>query len=118
MRRILVLVLTVAAAAACAPKPVPKLVTPKAIDNPLPQPEEVAATKAAQEGKSGSVRVSYCVDVEGKAQRVTLKQTVDPEYDRIAVETVQRWTFTPATRDGAPYEHCSEVSIDFQPSTN
>jgi TonB family protein len=117
MRRILVLALMAAAAAACA-KPVPKLVTPKAIENPLPQPEEVAATKAAQAGKSGAVRVSYCVDVEGKAQRVTVKQTVDPEYDRIAVETVQRWTFEPATRDGAPYEHCSEVSIDFQPSTN
>jgi TonB family protein len=114
MRRFLLLALTIAA---CA-KPVPKVVTPKAVENPLPDPERVAATNAAQEGKRGAVRLMYCVDVEGKAQRVTIKQTIDPEYDQLAVETVQQWTFEPATKDGVPYEHCSEVSIDFQPSTN
>jgi TonB family protein len=114
MRRLFVLVVLVATAAACR-KPVPKIVTPKAIERPLPQPEEVAATRAAQDGKSGSVRVAYCVDTDGKAQDVAVQQPVDPEYDAIAVSTVKQWTFEPATRDGVPYEHCTEAAIEFQP---
>jgi protein TonB len=114
MRRFTVLAVLVAAAAAC-PKPVPKIVTPKAIERPLPEPARVAETQAAQAGKSGSVRVAYCVDTDGKAQDVTVKESVDPEYDAIAMETVKRWTFEPATRDGVPYEHCSDVAIEFQP---
>ncbi len=113
MRRMLLLAVV---AAACA-KPVPKIVTPKAIANPLPEPERVGATNAARAGKSGPVKVSYCVDTDGAAQDVAVKESVDPEYDAIAVETVKRWTFEPATKDGVPYEHCTEVSIEFRPST-
>jgi protein TonB len=112
MRRVLFLAVM---AAACA-KPIPKVVTPKAIDNPLPASDRVAATNAAQAGKTGSVKISYCVDTDGAAQDVVVKESFDPEYDAIAVETVKRWTFEPATRDGVPYEHCSDVAIEFRPS--
>lgn len=114
MRRLVFIAGVLVATSACA-KPVPKVVTPKAIENPMPKPKRVAKTKAAQEGKAGSVRVSYCVDTDGKAQDVAVKEPFDPEYDEIAIDTVKKWTFEPATRDGVPYEHCTDVAIEFRP---
>ena len=115
MRRTLVVAGLGLLAIGCRPPPGPVVVSPKAIDKPMPKPKKVGKTKAAAAGKAGSVTVAYCVDTDGKTQDVVVKVPVDPEYDRLAVKAVKRWTFEPATRDGVPYEHCTDATIEFRP---
>jgi TonB family protein len=93
-------------------KPVPKLVAPVEVDVPQLDSEALANSNAAAEGKSGSVKLGYCVGVDGKTHDVEVLEPFDPEIDALATNTVQGWTFQPATRDGEPYEFCTDVTFD------
>jgi TonB family protein len=95
-------------------KPVPVVVSPQAIENPMPSPEKVGQTAAAKAGKNGATKVGYCVSVEGKTEDVTVLEPFEPEFDALAVATVQSWRFEPATRDGQPYLHCTDVRIELR----
>ncbi len=95
-------------------KPIPVVQSPKAIENPMPAPERIAETAAAKDGKSGATKVGYCVDTDGKAQGVKVLEAFEPEFDALAIATVQGWRFEPATRDGVPYEHCTDVRIELR----
>jgi TonB family protein len=105
--------LLLALAVACK-KPVPVVVSPKAIENAMPSPEQVAETAAAKAGKNGATKVGYCVSTEGNTEDVTVLEPFEPEFDALAVATVQAWKFEPATRDGQPYLHCTDVRIELR----
>lgn len=63
------------------------------LDNPKP-PYPVLSQRLKEEGE---VRLRVWVDVDGAATRVALYRSSGFErLDRIALETVQRWRFTPA----------------------
>jgi TonB family protein len=100
-------------AVACRP-PVPVVVAPKAVANPLPSAEQIAETQAAKDGRTGAVRIAYCVDPDGKAQDVKVIEPFEPQFDALAVETVRAWTFEPATKDGVAFEQCSDTRIDLR----
>lgn len=108
-----VLVGIVIALAGCK-KPMPLVVSPHAIDNAMPDPARIAETAAAKAGQSGAVKIGYCVDTDGKPQEVTVLEPFEPEFDALAVATVQGWKFEPATRDGVPYLHCTDVRIELR----
>ena len=95
-------------------KPLPVVVSPKAIENPMPSPERVAETAAAKAGRNGATKVGYCVSTTGKPEDVTVLEPFEPEFDALAVATVQSWIFEPATRDGVPYLHCTDVRIELR----
>jgi TonB family protein len=95
-------------------KPVPVVVTPKAIENPGPSAERIAETAAAKEKRSGATHVGYCVDAAGTTANVKVLEPFEPEFDALAVETVKGWTFEPATRDGVSYQHCTDVRIELR----
>lgn len=78
---------------------------------PKLQAADLADTDAARAGKGGDVRVAYCVDPDGLAQDVEVLTPLDPEIDARAVELVKTWRFQPATRDGVPYETCTDVTF-------
>ncbi|MCR9162703.1 MAG: TonB family protein [Nannocystaceae bacterium] len=98
----------------CAP-PQPVLVSPKGIETPLPKPKAVAKTDAAAAGVAGRTVVAYCVNREGATEDITVKESFTPDFDALAVRTVERWTYEPATRDGTPERHCTEATIEFRP---
>lgn len=104
------LALCVPALVACK-KPAPVLVAPQEVHAPQLQAADLTDTAAAEEGRSGEVRVGYCVDTEGLAQDVAVLSSFDPEVDARAVELVKTWRFQPATRDGVPYETCTDVTF-------
>jgi TonB family protein len=108
------LALLLALAAVGCPKPVPKMKTPVEVDAPRMDPDALAGTTAAKEGKSGTVALSYCVDERGHTDDVKVSAPFDDEIDAIAVETVRGWTFEPATRDGEPYYFCTDITFDLR----
>jgi TonB family protein len=103
-------VLLVGLAASCK-KPAPVLVAPQEVHAPQLDAAELGDTAAAKAGTDGEVRIGYCVDPEGLAQDVKVLSSFDPEIDARAVELVKTWRFQPATRDGVPYETCTDVTF-------
>jgi TonB family protein len=95
-------------------KPVPVVVSPQPIENPMPSAERIAETAAAKAERSGAARIAYCVDTGGATKDVRVLEAFEPEFDALAVETVQGWRFEPATRDGVAYEHCTDVRIELR----
>jgi TonB family protein len=93
-------------------KPEPVLVSPKEVEvAPLDQ-GRLSQTQAAEQGKGGSVKVKYCIDPEGQTQDVEVVESFgDAEVDALVVETVDAWRYEPATRDGIPYETCSDYTF-------
>lgn len=103
-------VLLVGLAASCK-KPAPVLVAPQEVHAPQLDAAELGDTAAAKAGTDGEVRIGYCVDPDGIAQDVKVLSSFDPEIDARAVELVKTWRFQPATRDGVPYETCTDVTF-------
>ena len=104
-------ILLLALFAIACKKPLPVVVAPKPLDNPMPAPERVSETQAAKDGKHGAVRIAFCVDTDGKPQGIRVTEPLEPEFDALAVETVAGWRFEAATKDGAAVEECTDVSI-------
>ena len=99
---------------ACAPPP-PVLVSPKGVETPLPTAQAVGQTDAAEADIAGKTVVAYCIDEDGETEEVTVKEGFTPEFDALAVKTVEGWRYQPATRDGTPERHCTEATIEFRP---
>lgn len=76
--------------------------------------EALAQTDAAKQSKSGSVKVAYCVAPSGTTHDVQVTEPFSPDVDALAVQTVQGWTFRPATRDGEPYDFCTDITFDLR----
>ena len=114
MRISVVLALIAAVSLPGCKKPVPKMVTPVEVDAPRMDQTALDQSQAAQEHKSGSVKLSYCVGVDGKTHDVAVVDAFDPEVDALAVKTVEGWIFKPATRDGEPYDFCTDVTFDLR----
>ena len=96
------------------PKPVPKMVPPQEIEAPRMDPDALAQTDAAAEGKSGAVKVAYCVAPSGEVHGVEVVEPFSSDVDALAVQTVKTWRFAPATRDGEPYDFCTDVTFDLR----
>jgi TonB family protein len=72
-------------------------------------------TKAAKEAKiQGRVVLWLIVNAQGMAERVRIQKSLDPGLDRSAAETVSRWKFAPATKDGQPVAVMINVEVNFK----
>jgi protein TonB len=60
---------------------------------------------AVVEGREGTVGIRALVGATGELRRVdVIASSGSDALDRAAAEAVRRWTFAPATRDGAPID--------------
>ena len=61
------------------------------------------------------VEITYCIDQSGKAQNVSVLDSVGTEnFDHSAIKAVQSWDFEPALRDGNPvWQSRNKVLIGF-----
>jgi TonB family protein len=107
------LVLVLLVVGGCRP-PVPVVIAPKAVANPMPTAEQIGETQAAKDGRTGAVRIGYCVDPDGKPQDVKVLEPFEPSFDALALDTVRTWTFEPATKDGVAFEQCTDTRIDLR----
>lgn len=87
---------------------------PTPVDVPLPLDERLMRTRTALVDKPEALTavVQFCVDVAGQTRSVAL---VDPGRDvqlnQVLLDTVRRWTFTPAELGGQRVEACSTATF-------
>ena len=82
---------------------------PRAIYTPEPDFSERARKKQIQ----GTVKISGYVGTDGKFHNAKVLQSVEKGLDDNALAVVQRWKFTPCTRDGQPVNCSTAVEISY-----
>jgi peptide/nickel transport system substrate-binding protein len=93
--------------------PKPSVITrAKPVKQVKPQyPESVRSLGAA-----GRVVVRVLVGTDGKVMKATVLSSFgNPACEEAALAAAQQWEFTPATKDGAPFEQNVSIPFDFQP---
>jgi TonB family protein len=83
---------------------------PKPVYHPDP-----SYTKSAQKAKTqGTVALAIVITPGGDVQDVEVCKNLEPSLDQRAVETVRRWRFEPATKDGKPVATHINVEVTFR----
>ncbi|TLX22178.1 energy transducer TonB [Thermomonas fusca] len=105
-----------------APPPVAQA-APAPGDRAQPQPLSTPAPRYPREalrmGAGGTVRITVTVAADGSVERQELTDSSGNRHlDRAALETVRRWRFQPATRNGKPVAAEVSVPIVFNPDPN
>lgn len=105
-----------------APPPVAPA-APAPGDRAQPQPLSTPAPRYPREalrmGAGGTVRITVTVAADGSVERQELTVSSGNRHlDRAALETVRRWRFQPATRNGKPVAAEVSVPIVFNPDGN
>lgn len=103
-----------------ASSPAPTPAAPTSADRTLPEPLNAPSPRyppeALRMGIGGTVRVRVVVAADGSAERQELAEASGNRFlDRAALETVRRWRFRPATRNGQPVAAEVVVPIVFNP---
>ncbi|KPJ72511.1 hypothetical protein AMJ52_06040 [candidate division TA06 bacterium DG_78] len=93
--------------------PKPSVITrAKPVKQVKPQyPESVRSL-----GATGRVVVRVLVGTDGKGMKATVLSSFgNPACEEAALAAAQQWEFTPATKDGEPFEQNVSIPFDFQP---
>lgn len=61
----------------------------------------------------GSVVLRFTVNHEGTPQNINVKRSLYPSLDQAAVESVSKWRFEPAMKDGQPVSMWMEAEVNF-----
>jgi TonB family protein len=77
----------------------------------VPDPDYTA--EAAQKGIRGKVYLAVEILPKGRTNNVRVTKGLDPSLDQSAVETVARWRFQPATKNGTPGLAEMNVILEF-----
>lgn len=56
----------------------------------------------------------FIIKEDGKSSVKLLSSTGSAEVDEIAVSTLQRWKFKPATVNGKPVESAKKIKVEFE----
>jgi TonB family protein len=83
---------------------------PKPIHTPDPKYDEVASKSEIQ----GTVVLWCIVDENGNPMDVRVVRPIGAGLDDRAVEAVQSWRFSPATKDGSPVKVQINVEVNFR----
>jgi TonB family protein len=83
---------------------------PKAVSAPDPKYPELPADAEDR----GTVVMLIGVTAKGRVQPVRVLRSDEPAFEKIAVETVKKWKFKPAEKDGHPMPVQVTVEMRFQ----
>ena len=85
-------------------------------DSPATLVNQVAPEYPSSGRGAGWVQLEFTIGVDGKVHDVSVVQAEPMKmFEASAVKAVSRWTFQPATRDGAPIESHKQIKISFKP---
>lgn len=80
-----------------------------AVDEPSPVvPDDLALDQAPP-----PLRALFTVHADGTATVSKVESSGNTELDQIVLDTVKRWTFRPATKDGVPVESYLRLEVEF-----
>lgn len=91
-------------------KPEPDIKPPRLIYKS--DPEYSAKGKSA--GIEGTVVVKLIVGADGHPTNIEVVRPLGYGLDEKAVETVEKWTFEPATKDGLPVRFSATIEVNFR----
>jgi TonB family protein len=74
-----------------------------------PEPEYSESARKAK--IRGTVQLAVAIDATGVAHIVRVVKPLEPGLDQNAVEAIEKWRFTPATKDGKPVAVQMEVEV-------
>ncbi|MFY9906606.1 MAG: energy transducer TonB [Terriglobales bacterium] len=77
-----------------------------------PDPDYLESARKAK--TKGTVTLELLVTPEGAVGDVEVCKSLEPSLDQRAVETVHRWKFSPATKDGKPVAVYVRVDLTFR----
>lgn len=82
---------------------------PRAIYQPSPRyPRDLQ-----QQGISGTVKIVFIVDDNGRVTQAKVLESTHPGFEREALKAVKRWKFEPGKRAGKPVQFRMKVPIKF-----
>lgn len=97
------------------PKPLPPVMVQPGIDQRYAgafQPPYPPAEQRA--GRNGRVTLRVLIGVDGRVKEVQTVTATSDEFLRVTQQrALQRWRFTPATRDGIPVEAWKTMNVTF-----
>jgi TonB family protein len=76
-------------------------------------PEPVYPDKARRKKQKGTVLVAVVVGTDGLVHDVKIDRGLNSDLDGAAVDTVKRWKFAPASKDGKPVAAEIKVEVSF-----
>jgi TonB family protein len=106
-----------AASPGAAPAPLPariytvadsKVLMPAAIKQDLPP-----FSGRVSETSVGALEI--VINERGQVESATIRESVSPAYDRLAVDAARNWRFKPAMLDGVPVKYRKLISITVKP---
>lgn len=113
LRIAVLLLLSIVCSAQSADAPVPTvtkdMVPPRAIESPEPPYTE----KARRDGVAGVVVVRVVIGVDGNPKDVQVIRHLEDSLDESAAETIKKWRFTPAEKDGHPVAVRVNIEVVF-----
>ncbi len=77
------------------------------------QPDPDYSEKARHKKIQGTVLLSVLVGIDGLPHEVKVVQRLGNGLDEQAVKTVEKWKFTPGTRNGTPVPLQIKVEVEF-----
>jgi protein TonB len=83
-----------------------------ALQKYFPYPKPSLATLAR--GAAGDVILHAVIDEHGKIVELTLLQGLGPAIDDEVIQTVNQWTYIPATKDGVPVPSVEELHFHYE----
>jgi TonB family protein len=110
------------ASAGAAPEPPPPpaavvasstdagIVAPTAVFQPPPNIPPTLLSLVRQLHRTG--RIDLLISEDGTVEEVTVKQPVNPAYDKLIVAAARTWRYKPALKDGVPIKFVSTVVIN------
>jgi protein TonB len=84
------------------------------LGRPLSAPDPEYAETARQKKIQGCVLLAVAINATGTVDLVKVTKPLEPGLDQKAVEAVQQWKFTPATKDGNPVAVQIPISVGFR----
>ena len=76
-------------------------------------PEPVYPEKARKKKEKGTILLALVVGTDGLAHDVKIDRGLNSDLDGAAVDTVKRWKFDPASKDGKPVAAAIKVEVSF-----
>ena len=62
--------------------------------------------------------IEVVINAAGEVESATVRESVHPQYDHLALSAAKRWRFTPAMIDGVPVKFLKRVQVTLAPGTN
>src|SRR5262249_16713345 len=82
--------------------------------SPLRKVDPKYIASAAADGVEGVVRLGAVIRKDGHLDSIKLLRPLDDRLDHSAMESLAKWPFDPAVRDGAPVDVDAVFEIPFR----